>query len=200
MTKWCKKIPVSVAGFPLKDENENITGAIEMFEDASESGRELVKAYNIQKSLSPKSDDRVYILYSPSNVLGGDFVYYKYPWIMLIGVSGQGVASALLSTSIMIMIDKILEENDLAISQIPGFLEKEFSKLHSEGYFTAIIGKFTGNGMGIISCGHPDFPVYDESTGEVEILKVNNAFPIEMGFSKAEALPLHVETSGRWCD
>ena len=193
LTKEGDRVPVSITGFPLKDENGNIIGAIEMFEDASENDRELVKAFSIQRSLLPKSNDRVDILYSPSNVLGGDFVYYKYPWIMLIDVSGHGIASSLLSTSIKIMMDKILEENDIDISRLPKILESEFLKLHVEDYFTAIIGKFTGDGIYIVSCGHPSPIMYDEETNNVEILKVDSTFPIGMGFISEMPNPLHVK-------
>jgi len=197
LTKDGKRVPVSVTGFPIRDKDGDIIGAIEMFEDASDNDRDLVKAFTIQRSLLPKPDDKVDILYSPSNVLGGDFVYYKYPWVMLIDVSGHGLASALLSTSIRIMIDKILEDSDIDIFHMPKMLEKEFSKLHVEDYFTAIIGKFIDDGIDIISCGHPSPILYDEETGSVEILKVVNTFPVGMGFAEDVVTPLSVKIKKR---
>ncbi|ANQ52944.1 histidine kinase [Thermosipho sp. 1063] len=195
LTKQGNRIPVSVYAMPLKDDNGNVVGAIEMFEDASIADRELSKAFEIQQALLPKEDDTVEFVYYPSNVLGGDLIYYKKPWIMLIDISGHGLAAALLSTSIKLLIDSILEDDKLSISELPIILEKHAEQICEQNYFSAIIGKLEGTKIKIISCGHPDPIIFDNN--KTKIIEVSRTFPVGMGLINSKIAPTIIDLKNK---
>ncbi|WP_257617380.1 SpoIIE family protein phosphatase [Thermosipho melanesiensis] len=187
LTKKGDRIPVSVYAIPIKDDFGKVIGAIEMFEDATISDEELTRAFEIQQALLPKKDEVVDFVYYPSNVLGGDLIYYKKSWIMLIDISGHGLAAALLSTSIKLMIDSILENNDITLDELPVILEKEAIRICDQNYFTAIIGKLESNKIKVVSCGHPNPIIFDGNNAK--IIDVARTFPIGMGFLDSKVKP-----------
>ncbi|ABR30649.1 SpoIIE family protein phosphatase [Thermosipho melanesiensis] len=194
LTKRGERIPVNVYAFPLKNKFGEIIGAVEMFEDATNIDAELKKAFDIQNFLLPKENEFVKFIYYPSNVIGGDFIYYNHPWIMLIDVSGHGLGAALLSTSIKIMIDAILENNvNIEIDDFPLILEEKSKNICNENYFTTIIGKIEDNKIKIISCGHPDPIVFNGN--KANIVKVSRTFPIGMGLIDSKITPTILDLS-----
>ncbi|QTA37543.1 SpoIIE family protein phosphatase [Thermosipho ferrireducens] len=187
LTKNSVRIPVSVYAIPIKNDSGEIIGAIEMFEDATIADRELSKAFEIQQALLPEKDKVIDFVYYPSNVLGGDLIYYKKPWIMLIDISGHGLAAALLSTSLKLMIDSILENSNISISKLPMIMEKKAERICDQNYFTVIIGKIDKNKLEVISCGHPDPIIFNGK--QSKIIEVARTFPIGMGFIDSEIKP-----------
>ncbi len=195
LTKDKKRIPVSVYAYPLKNEEGNVIGAVEMFEDATQSDADLTKAFTVQRSLLPRPDDMVDFLWYPSNLLGGDMIYYRYPWVMLVDVSGHGVASALVSVTIKMILDSLLSQNDLEISHLPVMLEKEFLKYKFDNYFTVIMGKVNGKFIDVVSCGHPEPIIYDGK--EAKKVDVPRTFPVGMGFIEEPVEPVKIDVSGK---
>lgn len=187
LSKSKKRIPMNVITFPIKLNGE-IFGAIEFFSKADNETKDLQIALKIQESLIPSDlPKEIKVFYHPSNIIGGDMIYVKNNWIALIDVSGHGISSALVSTTVRVMLSEILEP-ELDIRLLGNILENKFTELGKmEMYFTGIFVKKEGNRLLLKRFGHPG-PIIVKNQSVKEIMTDIVDFPIGWGMAHNEAV------------
>ena len=174
------RIPLNIFSFPLSIPDMPYVG-LEFFQVSMEAD-ELVRAMNIQKNLLPKNlPEDFRIFYHPSSFLSGDMIFSTPPFFGLVDVSGHGVSSALISTSLRLLIND-LTSRDINLKTFGDKLEKQYKQLQvTDKYFTGIFGKKEGDMVSLISFGHPK-PIIIREDGEVEEIKIKNDTPIGFNF------------------
>ncbi len=177
LTSSGKRIPLSVIGIPIRDENGEVVGAIEMFSNAQQMDRDLTMAIKIQQSFVPRNNEFAEFFYRPSSGLGGDLIYYRYPWIGILDVSGHGVASALVAMLVRSLLEKLLT-SEIALYQLPILLEREWQNCDFEDiYFTGIVGKIVQTKFVFVNMGHPNPIALDQ----IEPIDTKSTPPIGLG-------------------
>ncbi len=176
-----ERIPLSITTFPLF-ENGKVIGGVEIFDEATMEERDISIAIKVQESLLPKDvPGNIKIFYRPFNAIGGDMVFCRMPWVGLVDVSGHGISSALVSSTVKIILDETLNEK-FDITILPLVLEKRFSMFKDVGvYLTGIFVKKRKKNCEIVSLGHP--PPIIIRNGEAEVIKMKTCFPIGFGLS-----------------
>ncbi len=178
LTASGERIPVSVTGIPIKDEDGTTVGAIELFTDAQAQDSDLAMAIKIQQAFVPENNEHAEFFYRPSSGLGGDMIYFNYPWIGIIDISGHGIASALIGMLIRTTIDVIVSY-DPPVSGFPYLLENELKKFDlNNNYLTTIFGKIEDDKFKFVNCGHP----YPIDLTKKQPFVTENIPPIGMGF------------------
>ncbi len=162
------RIPVEVSVAPIRDDEGEIIGGIELFRDLSLLESDLTRAREIQNSLLVSSlpeDPRIGfdIRYTPNDVVGGDFYRIEkldadnYA-IMLADVMGHGVASALYT-----MLLRQLWEDSRSLLCDPAAFATELNSLLRKlaadaGYFATAVCLLMNAKSGEIQyvrAGHP---------------------------------------------
>ena len=180
LTKSGKRKPFSIFGLPIKTDNGEILGAIELFTDAENADKDMSMAIKIQQAFVPKNEENIEFFYRPSAGLGGDMIYYNFPWIGIIDISGHGVAASLVSMLLRTIVDTIIAYEP-HINSIPFLIENELTKYQLEGlYFTGIIGKLEDSKYKFIDIGHPS-PI---NIATAQVLSTKNVIPVGFGFSE----------------
>lgn len=172
-----KRVPFNVFAFPVLIEGLDYAG-IEFFQVAHQA-EDIIRAMRIQKSLLPTDlSDDFELFYHPSNFLGGDMLFKEDDYFGLIDVSGHGIDSSLISTSLLILIkDLIKTKTDL--DDFGDEIEKRYRDFQiTDKYFTGIFGKITGTkSISLISFAHPK-PLKRKRSGEIVELDMDNDMPI----------------------
>ncbi|HQO05699.1 MAG TPA: SpoIIE family protein phosphatase [Fervidobacterium sp.] len=180
LTKSGKRKPFSIFGLPIKTEDGEVLGGIELFTDAENADKDMSLAIKIQQAFVPKDEEHIEFFYRPSAGLGGDMIYYNFPWIGIIDISGHGVAASLISMLLRTVVDTVIAYEP-HINNIPFLIENELTKYQLEGlYFTGIIGKLEGSKYKFIDIGHPS-PI---NIATSQVLETNNVIPVGFGFSE----------------
>ncbi len=162
------RIPVEVSVAPIRADDGQVVGGIELFRDLSELESDLKRAREIQISLLESSlpaDPRLGfdIRYTPDSVIGGDFYRIerlddqRYV-IMIADVMGHGVASALYT----VLLRQIWEDSRALLPYPADFataLNSRLGKLAADsGYFATAICLLVNAATGRIQyvrAGHP---------------------------------------------
>ena len=165
------RIAVSVNVAPLRNDEGDIIGGIEIFQDETKSITDLEFAGQIQKSLLPtslpKSDNVLFnVRYFPHDLVGGDFYDLHEPspgcyGILVADVRGHGVSAALYTMWLQSLGKRLLEKADTPADFMMA-INKELSTSLVHGTFiTLFYGIFdTGKGELIYSnAGHTP-PLY----------------------------------------
>jgi len=188
-----KRIPFNIFTFPVSIEGLPYSG-IEFF-SVSEQAQDLVRAMNIQKSLLPTNlPDFIKVFYHPSNFLSGDMIFFENPYFGLIDVSGHGIASSLISTTLRLIIKDMINEN-VSLESFGTEFEKRYSLFQiTEKYFTGIFGKITDiNKLSFVSFGHPS-PLKIKNNSVVEELNLPQDTPIGFDFEhEIQPTPISLE-------
>lgn len=185
-----KRIPFNVFTFPISIEGLPYSG-IEFF-SISEQAHDLVRAMNIQKSLLPTNLPKfIKVFYHPSNFLSGDMIFYEAPYFGLIDVSGHGIASSLISTTLRLIIKDMINEG-VSLEAFGTEIERRYSLFQiTEKYFTGIFGKITDtNKLSLVSFGHPS-PIRIKNNAVVEELNLPQDTPIGFDFEH-DIKPTHI--------
>jgi len=179
LSKGGERIPMSVITFPLIQDGE-VIGGVEIFQEIPSEHRDLVLAMNVQKSLIPQVlPENIQVFYHPSSLIGGDMIYVKDPWVGLVDVSGHGIASALISTSVRIILGEVLKP-ELDISELGAILEQRYQEFgQTDTYFTGVFVKREDGELKIVSFGHPAPLMLRKGT--IQKLEIESDFPIGWG-------------------
>ncbi|MDR3564750.1 MAG: [Fe-Fe] hydrogenase large subunit C-terminal domain-containing protein [Negativicutes bacterium] len=113
-----------------------------------ESYKELQAAGRIQRALLPEDDNNkqveIRIIYSPFSEVSGDFLHYKWDEShkvlsgYLFDITGHGVATAMQTAAVRVILDEILNSADISIDimlQINARLKQYFE----QGTFIALL-------------------------------------------------------------
>jgi len=172
-----KRVPFNVFAFPVLMEGMDYAG-IEFFQVAHQA-EDIIRAMRIQKSLLPTNlSDGFELFYHPSNFLGGDMIFKQDDYFGLIDVSGHGIDSSLISTSLLILIKDLVKAN-IDLDDFGDEMEKRYRDFQiTDKYFTGIFGKVTGTkSISLISFAHPK-PLKIQRDGEIAELDIDNDTPI----------------------
>jgi len=176
------RIPVEVSVAPIRDDNGQVVGGIELFRDLSELESDLTRAREIQNTLleSPlPADPRLGfdIRYTPSAVVGGDFYRIerldseRYA-IMLADIMGHGVASALYT----MLLRSLWEDFRPLLPDPSAFAAELNSRLKTLagdcGYFATAICL-----------------VVNAATGRIQYVRAGHPSPILLRAGRAAPLP-----------
>lgn len=175
-TKTGSRLPVDIFSFPLIVKGE-IKGGIEFFSKVTEKHMDLERSLKIQSALIPRNlPDNIQIFLHTADVVGGDMIYYKSPWLVLTDVSGHGISSALVSTAVRIMLDEVLCAT-CDIADIGDILEEKYQNLGIDDlFFTATFIKIDGNKLQIKSFANPHPIIISERTAR--FLPIESDFPL----------------------
>lgn len=198
----------SVISSPVKDNNGNIIGAVEVLRDVTRERKlelELIEkntkmindikfAEKIQRRILPKEGIykkiKINHLYKPSEMLSGDIfdVFYiddENIGIYICDVAGHGITASMMTMFVrqtMRSIKDYIVKPSVALTE----LHKSFSSLNlgMEKYFTIFYGVFNinTNVLTYSNAGHNCIPIKYNSNG-VEMLKIKG-FPISLIFNE----------------
>ncbi len=171
LTKDKNRIAVSVNVAPLRNDEGDIIGGIEIFQDETKSIADLEFARQIQKSLLPtslpKSDNVLFnVRYFPHDLVGGDFydLHESSPGcygILVADVRGHGVSAALYTMWLQSLGKRLLEKADTPADFMMALNKELCTSLVHGTFITLFYGIFdTGKGELIYSnAGHTP-PLY----------------------------------------
>jgi hypothetical protein len=176
-----KRIPMNVFAFPVYLDGLPYSG-IEFFQYA-DNADDLIRAMKIQESFLPKDlPKKVEIFYHPSAFLSGDMLFYEDEFFGLLDVSGHGVSSALISTSLRLIVKDLVKEG-VDLDHFGTQIESKYNAFKTtENHFTGVFGRRTENGVSLISFGHPR-PLLIKKNGEISELPVENDTILGFNFS-----------------
>jgi PAS domain S-box-containing protein len=191
-TRTGERVPVEVTVAPIRDSSGEIIGGIETFRDLSAMFRDLDLARIIQMHAleGPLPEDRrlrLDVLYTPQELVGGDF--YRVERLddnrysaMVADVAGHGITSALFVMQIRSMWEDLRSYR----ADPGGFMARLAGQLHvmcsrDDFFATAVyvvIDASTG-AIEYVNAGHPS-PLVAHADGRVERLTATG--PV-LGFS-----------------
>lgn len=181
-TREGKRIPVQVSVSPIRDEEGNVVGGVEVFRDLSQLIQDLERASGIQKQamdMSLPEDSRVaFALHiSPLEYVCGDFLRVesldedRYG-VMAADVTGHGVAAALYTMQLRSLWEAL--KNDLIHPEVfTSRMNDELAILVRDNFYfaTAICGvlDLQKGAFEYAGAGHPK-PFLFHADGSVEML------------------------------
>lgn len=202
----------SVKASPIKDENGEILGAVEVFRDVNRErsleknlrqknekmSKDLKIARKIQEKILPKKGQigKLYIdyIYKPSEMLSGDmFDIFQIDdeniGIYISDVSGHGVAASMMTMFIRQSM-RFIKDDILSPSLALAELHRRFSTLELEidKYFTIFYGVFNKKTYEFkyANAGHNSIPIrYNEDDSIIDRLE-NSGFPISLLFEEVD--------------
>lgn len=181
-----RRVPVSVSVAPLRDDDGNVVGGIEVFRDETERLADLSLARQIQASLLPQAlpaDGKIRFdaYYHPYDLIGGDFYDIRalpgrrYAFLVA-DVRGHGVSAALYT-----MLIKSLGERHPSDYGQPGafmtLLNRELAVFPVEAVFaTAFYGVVDTCACRVTytSAGHPPALLYHASDAGITELEAHD--------------------------
>ncbi|PAW76415.1 MAG: hypothetical protein B9S32_14995 [Verrucomicrobia bacterium Tous-C9LFEB] len=138
-SKSGRRIPVEVSVAPVRDDEGEVIGGVEIFRDMTLMMRDLSRAREIQKQslqFTPIKDPRLQIaeLYTPHDLIGGDFLHVEvidadHYAVFLADVTGHGVAAALYT----MQLRSLCEEHRDKFGSPSEFMSALNTRLHTLG-------------------------------------------------------------------
>lgn len=179
--KTGERIPMAVSVAPIRDENGQITGGVETFQDYSENYANLERAKQIQNlslEFDLPHDSRLSFtsLYLPHDMIGGDYFAISqldddHYGFFLADVMGHGVAAALHTMRLNLLwsryLHTLIHPAEFALK-----LNRELCKVSKDGSFTtAICGTLHADSkiVRIASAGGPSLMMVHPD-GQAELL------------------------------
>lgn len=172
------KVAISIE---LKKSREHVEN---LYRELKES---LNLANQLQKLMLPPSIDlksNIWLTghYVPSEVVGGDIYDYFTTdgdvFLYIADISGHGLQSALLCSSIKSLFRSAMRRSDSIVKAV-NELSDSMKTVLGYNYITGIFLKIKANGtVEYLNCGHPNIVVYDEV--RFEEMKMKNVLPIGM--------------------
>ena len=181
-----KRIPVSTSVAPIHDEEGNVIGGVEVFQDESENMRELEEAKAVQLEMLPKdlpdNESVSFALeYVPAEYVGGDFCHIQdlsggvYN-VLVADVAGHGTASALYTAILHSLVDECAESMASPSAFMSELNDRVCARAPHSRLVTAFTANFDCSGKRMVYCsaGIPPALVQPPGGGRVAQLELMN--------------------------
>lgn len=194
----------SVKSSPVKDSNDLIIAAVEVFRNVTRERKLELELINknkkmnsdlefskrLQQKILPKKEQvhnvNIDYIYKPSETLSGDmFDMYKIDneniGVYISDVVGNGVSASLMTMFIRQTM-RVMTDDPTSPSNVLGELHKRFLDLNLEAeyYFTIFYGIFNINTKKLkyVNAGHNCMPIrYNNNKDDIDVLE-NKGYPI----------------------
>jgi len=183
-----RRIPVSVSVAPLRGDDGDIVGAIEVFRDESSSLQDLEFARLVQRQVLPDELPGTESLsfevgYYPHDLVGGDFYWVRelepgVLGLLVADVRGHGVSAALYTMTISSHLST-LAALTAEPGRLMGALNEHLEELTvAESFASAVYCLLDTVSWEVrySNAGHPAPLLLDEETGEVHRLESQGPF------------------------
>ena len=161
------RIPLSTMVSPLRDDEGNVIGGVEVFRDESEGLQQMELARFVQRRMLPTDlpvGDRISFAfeYAPVDLIGGDFCHVEqlsegvYD-MMIADVAGHGVAAALYTALLHSMVHECADSMGDPARFLSALNTRLFQRMPEDEIATALAATIDCQARTAVVCsaGHP---------------------------------------------
>jgi len=184
-----ERIPVSTSVAPIHDEEGNVIGGVEVFQDERQNMRQMHLARTVLRTMLPQhlpAHERISFdrRYAPAAVIGGDFYHLARVsegvfMAFVADIAGHGVSAALY----VALMRSLVQECGAVQGDVVGFLcclnERLFDRMPQVRLITAAAASFDVVRGELTYCGagHPPALLQRAADGSVSLLE-SAGFPL----------------------